>query len=79
MFLYFKYCEDNPKFLEEKMKSKKKNMNTDIEELEQAEIEDDENLMLNVIEDYKTEFGVKKVNTNTKKFKTFFEEWKSSN
>jgi len=35
--------------------------------------------MLDAIEDYKNEFGVKKVNINTKKFKAFFEEWKSSN
>ena len=32
--------------------------------------------MLDAIEDYKNEFGVKKVDTNTKKFKIFFEEWK---
>jgi len=35
--------------------------------------------MLDAIEDYKAEFGVKKVNTNTKKFKAFFEVWKNSN
>ena len=35
--------------------------------------------MLDAIENYKTEFGIKKVNTNTKKFKAFFEEWKNSN
>ncbi len=35
--------------------------------------------MLDAIEDYKTEFGVKKINTNTKKFKAFFEEWKILN
>ena len=37
------------------------------------------NLILDCIEDYKTAFGVKKVNTYSKKFKAFFEEWKSSN
>ena len=36
-------------------------------------------MILDAIEDYKTEFGVKKMNTNTKKFKIIFEEWKSSN
>ena len=35
--------------------------------------------MLDCMADYKIEFGVKKVNTNTKKFKVFFKEWKSSN
>lgn len=49
------------------------------EEIEQAiEVEDEENELLDCIADYKAEFNVKTVNTNTKKFKAFFEEWKQS-
>ena len=82
-FLFYKYVEDHP---EEKLKTKKKpgrkpkktEEDVDIEELIESEIVDEENQMLDAIEDYKNEFGVKKVNTNTKKFKAFFEEWKQS-
>lgn len=81
-FLYFKYIEEHPEFLEDKKKSsakkKGKAKEIEVEAQNEKEIEDGENLMLDAIEDYKTEFGVKKVNTNTKKFKTFFEEWKDS-
>ncbi len=81
-FLFYKYVEDHP---EEKLKTKKKPgrkpkkvevEDDDIEELIESEVEDEEDELLDAIEDYKSEFGVKKVNTNTKKFKTFFEEWK---
>ena len=41
-------------------------------------VEDEKNELLDCIEDYKTEYNVKKVNTNTKKFKAFFEEWKQA-
>ena len=76
MFLFFKYYDDNP---QEKKKSKKSKKAKE-EEIEQAieEVVDEENLLLDAMEDYKTEYNVKKVNTNTKKFKTFFEEWKKS-
>ena len=82
-FLFYKYVEDHP---EEKLKTKKKpgrkpknvEEDDDIEELIESEVKDEENMMLDAIEDYKSEFGVKKVNTNTKKFKKFFEEWKKS-
>ena len=37
-------------------------------------VEDEKNELLDWIEDYKTKYNVKKVNTNTKKFKAFFEE-----
>ena len=82
-FLFFKYVEDHP---EEKLKTKKKpgrkpkktEEDVDIEELIEEEIVDEEDLMLDAIEDYKNEFGVKKVNTNTKKFQAFFEEWKQA-
>jgi len=80
-FLFYKYVEDHP---EEKLKPKKKpgrkpkNIEEDveIEDLEEEEIVNEEDMMLDCIADYKAEFGVKKVNTNTKKFKAFFEEWK---
>lgn len=83
MFLFFKYYEDHP---EEKLKTKKKSgrkpkkveEDVDIEELIESEVENEENLILDAIEDYKIEFGVKKVNINTKKFKAFFDEWKKS-
>jgi len=82
-FLYFKWYEDNP---EEKLKTKKKpgrkpkktEEDVEIEELEENDLLNEEDLMLDAIEDYKAEFGVKKVNTNTKKFKAFFEEFKQS-
>ena len=81
MFLYFKYYEDHP---EEKTKAKKKpgrkpkkvEEDVDIEELEKTENEED--MLLDCIADYKAEYNVKKVNTNTKKFKAFFENWKKS-
>ena len=77
-FLFYKYVEDHP---EEKLKTKKKpgRKPKNVEEIIEEEIVDEENQMLDCIEDYKSEFNVKKVNVNTKKFKAFFEEWKSSN
>lgn len=44
----------------------------------ESEVVDEDDLLLDAMEDYKAEFGVKKVNINTKKFKTFFEEWKQA-
>jgi len=76
-FFYFKYFEDHP---EEKNKPKKKAGKKpkaeDLDEEIESEAESEEDLMLDCIADYKDEFGVKKVNTNTKKFKAYFEEWK---
>jgi len=81
-FLYFKWFEDNP---EEKLKTKKKPgrkpkkvEEDDIEEAIEGDIIDEENELLDCIADYKVEFNVSRVNTNTKKFKAFFEEWKKS-
>ena len=75
-FLFYKYIEDHP---EEKLKTKKKpGRKPKIEKVFEEEIVDEENLMLDAIADYKAEFNVMKVNTNTKKFKAFFEEWKQS-
>lgn len=78
MFLFFKYYDDNP---EEKTKTKKKpgRKPKNVEELIEEEVVNEENELLDAIADYKAEFNVSKVNTNTKKFKAFFEEWKSSN
>jgi len=83
-FLYFKYIEDHPESLEEKAKAKaealkngrEKKINSKIEELEEQEVEDEENELLDCIEDYKTEYGVKNVNIHSKKFKAFYAEWK---
>ena len=86
-FLYFKWMEENPQEKKEKKKSGRKKVEEEELEVEEAieesleevieeEISDEENFMLDAIEDYKAEFGVKKVNTNTKKFKAFFEKWK---
>lgn len=51
---------------------------TKLDEEIESEVEDEENLLKDAMEDYKAETGVKKVNTNTKKFKKFFEEWKQA-
>ena len=68
MFLRYKYIEDHPEYAEKKVK-----------EVIEEQVKDDENMLLDCIEDYKSTYHVKTVNTNTKKFKAFFEEWKSSN
>ena len=86
-FLYFKYVEERPEFLEAKANAKEKRAetlkngrekknNAKIEKLEEQEVEDEENELLDCIEDYKTEYGVKNVNINSKKFKTFYTEWR---
>ncbi len=82
-FLYFKYYKDNPQEKKEKKKPGRKPKEDEIdeeEEIEEAieEVADEENLILDCIEDYKAEYNVKKINTNTKKFKAFFEEWKQA-
>lgn len=48
------------------------------EEPAEIDLEDEGTLLKDAITDYQTETGVKKVNTNTKKFAQFFEEWKKS-
>ena len=47
-----------------------------LEKAVEEEIVDEENELLDAMEDYKSEFNVKTVKTNSKKFKEFFEEWK---
>ena len=76
-FMFFKYYEDNP---EEKLKTKKKpgRKPKNVEDLIEEEIVDEENQMLDAMADYKAEYNVMKVNTNSKKFKAFFEEWKKA-
>ena len=59
-------------------KSLQRQKNTKLDEAIESEVEDEEHLLLDCIEDYKSEYNIKKVNPNTKKFKTFFEEWKKS-
>ena len=81
-FLFYKYVEDHP---EEKLKTKKKpgrkpkvEEDVDIEELEEKEIVNEEDMLLDCIEDYKAEYGVKTVNTKSQKFKRFYYKWKQS-
>lgn len=60
---------------EEELDDEEELEDIDFDELEE---EDEENLLKDCIADYKAEYNVKKVNTNTKKFKAFFEKWKQS-
>ena len=82
-FLYFKYVEEHPEFLEDKKKSsakkKGKVKKIEVEAQIEEEISNEENLMLDAIEDYKAEYGVKSVNTNSQKFKRFYYKWKQEN
>ncbi len=72
-FLLYKWTEEHPE------KKGKEVIEEELEEIIEEQVENEENMLLDCIEDYKAEFGVKKVNTNTKKFQKFFEEWKKSN
>jgi hypothetical protein len=74
-FLFYKWYEDNP---QEKLKTKKKpgRKPKKVEELIEEEVVDEENELLDCIEDYKAEYNVKNVNTNSQKFKRFFYNWK---
>jgi len=51
---------------------------SNFDEALEEQIEDEENLLLDCIEDYKAEYNVKIVRTDSKKFKEFFEKWKQS-
>ena len=44
----------------------------------ESQVEDEENMLLDVIDDYTTEYNVKTVNVNSQKFKKFFYKWKQS-
>ncbi len=93
-FLFYQWVEENPQSKKKAKKSKRAEEelefdeeeeieqaieeNTKLDEAMEMEVVDEENLLLDVMENYKTKFGVKKVNTNTKKFKDFLEEWKNS-
>ncbi|MEE9376511.1 MAG: hypothetical protein V3V33_00560 [Candidatus Lokiarchaeia archaeon] len=71
-FLFYKWTEEHP---EEKNKSKiEESLDEEIEE----EVQNKENELLDAMEDYKMEYNVKKVNTNSQKFKQFFYKWKHS-
>jgi len=78
-FLYYKWIEENPQEKNKSKKSKKAEEEEPIEEVIEEEISDEENLMLDAIEDYKAEYNVKTVNTNSQKFKRFFYKWKQEN
>ena len=73
-FLFFKWMKENPQ--EEKEKKKPGRKPKKVEEVIEEEIIDEENMLLDCIADYKSEYGVKKVNINTKKFQAFYAEWK---
>jgi len=77
-FLYFKWIGEHPEEKKKNKKPKKVEEEELIEEVIEEKILDEENLMLDCIADYKAKFNYKKVNTNTKKFKQFFEEWKQT-
>ena len=81
MFLYFKYCEEHPEYLikKNKVKSKKNKKEVDIEKLQKQDVKIDEDLLKDAIEDYKSEYNVKRVNPNSQKFKRYFYQWKKSN
>ena len=51
---------------------------SNFDEALEEQIEDEENLLLDCIEDYKAEYNVKIVRTDSKKFKEFFEKLKQS-
>ena len=71
-FLFYKWNIEHPEEKVEKVIDKSLN------EAIEKEVVDEENKLLDVVADYKAEYNVKKVNTNTKKFKAFYEEWKQA-
>ena len=81
-FLYFKWMKENPQEEKEKKKPGRKPKKVEevieesLDEAIETEVENEENELLDCIEDYKNEYNIKKVNINTKKFKTFYAEWK---
>ncbi len=75
MFLRFKYIQDNPDFAEKKVKEV---IEEELEEVIEKQVKQEEDELLDCMEDYKSKYHVKTVNTNTKKFKAFFEKWKQS-
>ena len=71
-FLYFKWIEEHP---EEKVE---KVIEEELDDVIEEQVIDEENKLLDCIEDYKAEYNVKTVNTNSQKFKRFFYKWKQS-
>jgi len=71
-FLYFKWIGEHP---EEKIE---KVIEESLDETIEEQVVDEENELLDCIEDYKAEYNVKTVNTNSQKFKQFFYKWKQS-
>lgn len=65
-------------FSKEKKKSEKNEVEAEIEELEEKEIVNEEDILLDCIANYRTEYGVKTVNIKSQKFKQFYYKWKQS-
>ena len=71
--------EDEAEDLEEELDDELEEMEEAIEKNKLDEVEvDEESLILDCIEDYKVEYGVKTVKRNSQKFKQFFYKWKQS-
>ncbi len=73
-FLLYKWTKENPE--EKKIKEV---IEEELEEAIEEEVKDEENMLLDCIADYKVEYNVKTVKTDSKKFKAFFEKWKKEN
>jgi len=76
MFLRYKYIEEHPEYAKKKVKEV---IDEELEEAIEEQVKDEENMLLDCIADYKSTYHVKTVNTNSKKFKAFFEKWKQEN
>ncbi len=81
-FIYFKWIEEHPE--EKKAKKSKKVEELDEEEelldkAIEAEVQSEEDMMLDCISDYKTKYHTKTVNPKSQKFKQFLYKWKQEN
>ena len=77
MFLRYKYIEEHPEFAEEE--KIKEVIEEELEEVIEEQVKNEEDELLDCMEDYKAEYNVKTVKTDSKKFKQFFEKWKQEN
>lgn len=73
-FLLYKWIEEKPE--EKKVKEV---IEEELEEVIEEQVKNEENMLLDCMEDYKVEYNVKTVKTDSKKFKAFFEKWKKEN
>lgn len=72
-FLYFRWIGEHP---EEKIE---KVINDSLDKEIESEVVDEENELLDCIADYKAEYNVKSVRTDSQKFKQFQYKWKQEN